>query len=137
TPNPKEIKEFDLRGNLSRRTDVDNNVFTTTYDGLDRVRTSSGPATVTGVTDQQTTTYFYDSSGKTVTNVNALGEKTITTLDAVRRPVSVEIRDASNTLVRKTSTFYALSHNSITVTEGTTNQIVTTQFFDTFGKPVL
>jgi RHS repeat-associated protein len=133
---PREIKQFDRRGNLIGLTDVDNNVFTNTYDDLDRPKTASGAVT-TGGSDQQTTTYVYDNSGKVLTVVDGLGEKNITTSDVVGRPVSVEIRDGSNNRVRWMTNSYTLDHNSVTVTQGTTNVIVTTTFTDTYGKPVI
>jgi RHS repeat-associated protein len=134
--NPKEIKQLDRRGNITTLTDVDNNIFNMTYDGLDRPKTTTGPS-ASPVTDQQTTTNIYDGSGKVLTVVNALGEKTITTSDIAGRPVSVEVRDNANISVRKTTTTYSLDHYSATITQGTSNSIVSTAFTDTYGKPVL
>ena len=69
--------------------------------------------------------------------LNGLGEKTITTSDVVGRPLSVDIRDSSNNRVRYTTNSYSLDHNSVTVTQGTVNPVVTTMFTDTYGKPVI
>jgi RHS repeat-associated protein len=133
---PQEIKQLDRRGNVISHTDVNNNVFTTTYDGLDRPKIASGPSS-TGGSDQQTTTYVYDNSGKVFTLINGLGEKNITTSDVVGRPVSMDIRDSLNNRVRFTTNSYALDHNSMTTTQGSSNSIVTTTFTDTYGKPVI
>jgi len=146
------IAELDRRGNLIRRTDEGGNIFTNFYDGLNRLKVSSGPASVTVsencftpgcgqfVTNilQQSLTYFYDAAGVATTNVNALGEKTTTTVDAIGRPLKVEIRDANNTPVRVVSTSYSTDHNSVTVTNGSgTSAIVTTAFTDNNGQSVL
>ena len=133
---PQEITQLDRRGNVISRTDVDNNIFTSAYDGLDRLKTTTGPS-ASGSSDQQTTTYIYDNSGKVLTVVDGLGEKTITTSDVVGRPVSVDIRDASNNRVRFATNSYPLDHNSVTTTLGSSNSIVTTTFSDTYGKPVI
>ena len=133
---PQEIKLLDRRGNVISLTDVDNNVFTSTYDGLDRLKTATGPG-MTGYSDQQSTTYVYDNCGKVLTVIDGLGEKNITTSDVVGRPVSIEVRDSSNSRVRFTTNSYSLDHNRITTTVGTTNAIVTTTFTDTYGKPVI
>jgi len=133
---PQEVKQLDRRGNLVSHTDVDNNVFTGTFDDLDRPKTTSGPG-MTGNSDQQYTTYVYDNSGKVLTVIDGLGEKDITTSDVVGRPVSMDIRDASNSRVRFTTNSYTLDHNSVTTTQGTSNSIVTTTFTDTYGKPVI
>jgi RHS repeat-associated protein len=136
SPNPQEIKQFDRRGNLISHTDVDGYVFTSTFDGLDRPKITYGPGT-TGSSDEQQTTFVYDSSGKVLTVMNGLGETTVTTSDLVGRPVSVEIRDSSNNRVHYTTNSYSLDHNSVTTTQGTTNAVVTTTFTDTYGKPVI
>lgn len=133
---PRETKAFDRHRNLIALTNVDNNVFITTYDGLNRVKSSTGPAT-TSSSGQQTTTYVFDASGQTATTLNALGEKTISTFDAAGRVLSVEIRNAINTLIRKTTTGYSLDGNSATVVEGTVNTITNVTFTDTYGKVVL
>ena len=134
--NLQEIKQYDRRHNLISHTDVDHNVFASTYDDLDRPKTASGTGT-TGISDQQTTTYTYDNCGKVLTVSDNLGDKTITTSDIVGRPLSVEVRDYYNSRVRFTTNSYSLDHNSITTTTGTSNALVTTTFTDTYGKPVI
>lgn len=133
----QEIDEFDRHGNLVRKTDAQTNIFLTTFDGLNRVKTVTGPAG-TGNAAQQITTNYYDAAGTVVTNANVLGEKTVTTFDAIGRTIQADILSASGALVRRTTTSYAPDFHSQTVTVGTgANAISTTTFTDTFSKPVL
>jgi RHS repeat-associated protein len=139
TPIATEISAYDRRGNLISHTDPDGFVKTTTYDGLDRVKTSSGPAAVPG-SAQQTTTYFYGKSRKTFTTQNALGEQTVTTSDAIDRPMLVQVFAAGTTTnpIRTTSYTYSADHNAVTVTEGTgAGAISKTTYTDTLDRPVL
>lgn len=147
------VSEFDRRGNLVKRTDAGGFVFTNSFDGLDRVKVAAGPPVVTvsqectfipncgnWVTNvlQQKTTYFYDAAGIVTTNVNALGEKTITFADALGRPVKSEIRDTNNVLVRVTTTAYSADHHSVTITNGSgAAAIVSTTYADNDGRTVL
>ncbi len=144
---------MDARGNVVKRTDPNNFVFTNVFDGLDRIRIATGPAIVTVanvginfpltnfVTNilQQMTTYYYDSSGQTLTTSNALGEKTVATSDALGRPTQVAIYNSNGvSSVRVTSTAYSADHQSVSVTNGTgTNSIVTTTYTDNDGHPLL
>jgi RHS repeat-associated protein len=132
-----ETKEFDRRGNLIKLTDVDGYVFTNAYDGLDRIKVAAGPPTVAGVSTQQVTTTLYDGAGVVRQVVNALGERTVTTFDALGRPTSVSVGNAANALVRKTVTLYTPDHHGVTVVDGTTGAITNTSYTDTFNKPVL
>lgn len=147
------VSELDRRGNLVKRTDAGGFVFTNSFDGLNRVKVSAGPAIVTvsqecqfvpncgnWVTNvlQQKTTWFYDAAGIVTTNVNALGEKAITFADVLGRPVKSEIRNTNNVLVRVTTTAYSADHNSVTVTNGTgTEAIVSTTYTDNDGRTLL
>jgi RHS repeat-associated protein len=147
------ITRFDHRGNAVQNTDANGNLYTNLYDGLDRIKIAAGPTivTISGTTNapgpgsglttnilQQIATYVYDGSGKVLTVSNALGEKTVTTIDPIGRPIRVETFSASGTSVRVTTTGYSADHNSVTVTNGTgTNAIVTTTYTDTGGNPVL
>lgn len=133
---PQEIRQYDLRGNLVSFSDADGNVFTSTFDGLNRAKITSGPATVAG-TDQQTTIYDYDASGKVLTEIDGTGNETITTSDAAGRPVSVVVQDNSSHRVRFTTNTYSPDHNTITTTVGTTNPITTVTFSDTYRRPVI
>lgn len=143
------IAEFDRRGNLVKRTDAGGNVFTNSFDGLDRLKITAGPAitnisigfgpfpSTTNVV-RQVTTYTYDNSGKVQTVANALGDKTITTNDALSRPISVEIRNTNNVLVRATTTAYAANHHGVSVTNGSAGSaVVSTAFTDNNGQPLL
>ena len=84
---------FDGRGNQVLRMDELGNPFTTGFDGLDRVKFNAGPLIVNIQTNspggpggggsstniyQQASTNYFDAAGLATTNVNALGESTIT-----------------------------------------------------------
>jgi YD repeat-containing protein len=147
--------QLDRRGNVIAHIDAGQNVFTTTYDGLDRTKITAGPTVVTvsggglgfpgggsGYTTnvlQQSMTYFYDGSGRVLTTTNTLGEKTVTTKDAVGRIVSVQIyAPGSGTPLRVTTTTYTADHHSFTVTQGTgTNEISATTYTDNDGRTLL
>lgn len=153
TPLATNITELDRRGNPIKYTDAAGYVFTTIYDGLNRVKVSAGPPVITVKQDcpfipncgnwvtnvlQQATTNFYDAAGVWFTNVNALGEKTISRFDALGRNTRTEIRAANGTLVRETSTTYSADHHGVTVTNGSgASAIVSTAFTDTDGQSVL
>lgn len=120
---------LDRRDNAIQQIDAGANVFTNLFDGLDRLKIAAGPPVVTSSFDpltgqtttnvlQQCVTNFYDASGLRLTNVNALGEKTITTTDALGRATRVEIRSPSNQLVRETDTIYTPNHSGRMVTQG-------------------
>ncbi|MBP7826889.1 MAG: hypothetical protein KA236_10105 [Verrucomicrobia bacterium] len=143
---------FDRRGNAIVTTDAAGYSFTNTFDGLDRLKSTVGPTTMTIVpsgTDplslnfvtnyaQQLTMRIYDASGKVLTVTNALGDKTISTSDALGRTVKVEVRNASNRLVRVTTTGYSADHHGVTVTNGSgSSAIVSASFTDNSGSPVL
>ena len=132
--NPQEIKQFDRRGNLISHSDVDNNVFTSTFDDLNCPKLTSGPG-MTGNSDQQYTTYVYDNSGKVLTVIDGLGEKNITTSDVVGRPVSVDIRDSFNNRVRFTTNSYTLDHNSVTSTQASSILIRTPPSLTRYESP--
>jgi RHS repeat-associated protein len=150
--------QLDRRGNAIQKVDAGNNVFTTSFDDLDRAKVSAGPAivtvsqssgsgtspglgtNVTYVTNvlQQTSTSFFDAAGRTTTNVNALGESTVNKLDALGRPISELIYSASSSLVREKYFAYSADHNSVTVTDGSgATAISHTTYTDTDGHTVL
>lgn len=132
-----QVKGYDRRGNCISET-IDGATFTNTYDGLDRLKTSTGP-TATGTTAQQMVTYSYpDGEGREVDAANGLGEKTITMRDALGRMESEEVRTAGDVVVRKTSYAYSADHSKVTVTEGSGSGAVVTQHWtDTFGNTTL
>jgi RHS repeat-associated protein len=130
---------YDRRGNLISHTDPDGFTKTATYDGLNRVKTATGPATTAG-SAQQTTTFIYGASSKMLTTQNTLGEKTVTTSDALGRPVLTQVFAAGTTTnpIRTTSYVYSADNNSVTVTEGTgAGAISRTTWTDTIDQPVL
>src|SRR5438876_11321767 len=133
SPLATNITVLDRRGNVMQRVDAAGNSFTNLFDGLDRIKIAAGPAIVStpptnappnpgggsgSTTNQQVVTSFYDSAGLAFTNVNALGEKTITYFDASGRVTRSEVRDAANNLVRQSARAYSADHQSVTVTVG-------------------
>ena len=135
---------MDRRGNVIARADENGNVFTNGFDGLDRPKVAAGPAIVTvtayqlgnppsGPTYystnvlQQASTNFFDVAGRSVTNLNALGEKTVTTFDAIQRQTSRKTYNSGGSLAHETYFGYSPDHNSVTVTNGSgATAIVTT-----------
>ena len=112
-PEATNSVQLDRRGNVIQRVDAGNNVFTTAFDGLDRAKSTAGPAIITvssfvlapgGPTYyttnvlQQVVTSFYDAAGRAVTNLDALGEKTVTKMDALGRTTSTLIYNTSGSL---------------------------------------
>jgi YD repeat-containing protein len=142
--------QLDTRGNVIQRSDLEGNVFTKAFDGLDRVKVAAGPVIATVSLDwdmvhyhtnnsRQLTAYAYDAFGQTVTATNVLGEKIVTTSDALGRPTQVAFY-ASNSVtpLRVTATSYSPDHQSVTVTQGTgAGAIRTTTYCDNDGHPVL
>lgn len=132
-----ESKTYDRRGNVVQESDRESNLFTKSYDKLDRPKTVTGPA-ATASSAQQTSTYTYDGSGKVLILTNALNESTTTTSDVLGRPVLVQTKNAGGTVVRQTSYAYSADHHAATVTEGSgATAIVNTNYTDTFGKTIL
>jgi RHS repeat-associated protein len=150
SPLATNITVLDRRGNVFTRTDAGGNTFTNYFDGLNRLKWSAGPMIVfENPPDlpapggppppiQQTVTNFYDAAGVALTNLNAVGEKTVTLFDALGRTTRTEIRSAANALVRESSTAYRADHHGLTVTNGSgASAIVSTTFTDNNGQPVL
>lgn len=132
-----EIREFDRRGNLTRQTDTEGYVSSKTYDGLNRVKSVTGPGAVPG-SGQQVVTTIYGASGKTLTTSNALVEATVVTSDALGWPVTTQVKSSSGTVIRTTNYAYSADHNAVTVTEGTgAGAISRTIYTDTAGRLVL
>ena len=132
-----EISVYDHRGNLISHTDPEGYVKTTTYDGLNRIKTATGPASIAG-SAQQTTTFVYGASAKTLATQNGLGERIVTTSDALGRPQQTQVLNAGGTAIHTTSYTYSADHNAVTVTEGTgAGAVSRTTWTDTRGRPVL
>ena len=145
--------QVDRRGNVIRRVDAGNNVFTTTFDGLDRAKVTAGPAivTVSSIQDlmgnitgyvtnvlQQVSTNFYAAAGRSLTNVNALGETAVTAMDALGRTTSTKIFSATGGLIREKYFDYSADHNRTTVTDGSgAGAINHTTWTDNDGHSVL
>lgn len=154
TPLATNVSGFDRRGNQILKVDELGNSFTNGFDGLDRIKFAAGPVVSsppptnapgipggggTGyVPIQQTLTNYYDAAGLATTNVNALGESTITYRDVLGRVTDVEIHNAANALVRIATTAYSVDHQSAITTQGSgSTAIVKTIYTDNKGKPVL
>ena len=154
-PEATNSVQLDRRGNAIQRVDACGNVFANTFDGLDRAKAAAGPAIVTVNRYQsgnppsgpyyystnllqQAVTNYYDAAGRAVTNINALGEQTINTMDALGRPTSTVIYSASGVLVREKYFSYSPDHNSVTVRDGSgASAISHTTWTDTDGHTVL
>ncbi len=143
------ITELDRRGNSVRTVDAAGNAFTNLFDGLNRLKFAMGPRTIftnpPGLPQigdppppiQQAITNFYDASGVVVTNVNALGEKSITYLDAIGRPTRSEIR-STNALIREVNYAYTPNHHGAFTTNGSgANTIASATYTDNDGHAVL
>jgi len=147
--------QLDRRGNIIQQIDAGNNVFTATFDGLDRPKVAAGPAIVTVTKQQdgmdpnspvvyvtnvmqQTSSTFYDAAGRVITNINALGEKAVAMSDSIGRPVGAKIFGASGTLANESYTSYSADHNGVTTTNGSgASAIVNTVYTDNAGHNVL
>ena len=130
---------YDRRGNLITNVTAEGGVFFNTYDGLDRVKISGGPA-ANGSSGQQISYNYYDKAGTSVTNVDSVGRETIVTYDATERPLSSTTYDLNNggAVVALQTTSYSADNHSVTVTTGYgTNPISSTTFLDSYHKPVL
>ena len=154
-PEETNSTQLDRRGNVVQQVDAGGNIFTAAYDGLDRAKVSTGPTIVTVTAYQngnppsgpfyyhtnflqQVVTNFYDAAGRVLTNVNAIGESTITTMDALGRTTGTQIYNASGKLAREEYLAYSADHNSVTVTNGSgANAISQTTWTDPDGRTLL
>ncbi len=145
---------FDRRGNVILTVDAAGNGFTNFFDGLDRVKTSSGPTivSISGSTNvpgpggglftnivQQIVTNFYDNAGVFFTNVNALGEKTVTIRDALNRTTNVSVYATNGGAPVRVHQFtYTSDQRFVTTWEGTgTNAVPTLTGLDNDGRTVV
>lgn len=135
--NYAESMVFDRRGNLVLHTNFAGAVFTNFYDGLNRLKESRGPVTISGISTQQISTVSYDAAGIWTTNINNLGERTVSKSDALDRPVQFGVYTSANQLVRQLTMSFSADHNSVTVTSGTQMPVSMTVATDTLGMPVV
>lgn len=105
-------------GRQSRSAAEEGNTFTTTYDDLNRVKTSTGPA-ASGSSAQQTVSHAYGLGGSWETITDALGEKTTTLFDAMQRPTLQMVNAANGTNVSSTGYWYSPDYQSVTTTDYT------------------
>jgi RHS repeat-associated protein len=139
-----ESETFDRRGNVISKTDLAGNTFSTTYDALNRVKSVTGPPAASpsglGSTAQQTTTYSYDAAGMNQIVKNALGEQTVTSFDALERPIQVISYNSGGSVATDTFYTYSPDHQSMTVTRGSGangTPITDTIYTDTYDHQVL
>ena len=143
-----EVQGFDRRGNLILKVDLKGNSFTTTYDALNRIKTSTGPTggtpSGTGSTAQQSVYHKYDSAGITEIITNGLGEQSVTTFDALKRPTLVSLYNSDGTVSINTSYVYSPNNQSVTTIVGSGASggpngasVSNTIYTDTFGKQIL
>ena len=151
-PEATNSVQQDRRGNAVQLTDAGFNTFNSTYDGLNRAKTTAGPATtnitetgmspgnltyITNVT-QHVLSYFYDAAGRFIIASNALGQITVNQFDAMGRPLSKKDYNSTGALVHQTYTSYSADNNSVTVTNGLgADAVVNTSWIDTDGHAVL
>jgi RHS repeat-associated protein len=137
SPIKTQVKVFDRRGNCISET-ADGHTFTKTYDGLNRLKTATGPG-ATATSAQQTASYAYpDAAGREERVTNGLNETTTTLRDALGRVESVEVRDAANTLVSVRTYAYSPDHAKVTETAGSgAGAIVTETWSDHAGQPAV
>ncbi len=151
TPLATNITELDRRGNLFRRVDALGFAFTNVFDGLDRLKRTAGPIISFDPPPgspgfpgsppppmQEAVTNYFDAFGIATTNINALGDKSITYTDALGRITRSEVRDKNNNLVLENSTAYAVNHHSVTTTNGAgASAIIATTYTDNAGRTLL
>lgn len=127
-----EITITDRRGNVASKKDIEDNVFATTYDKLDRVKIEIGPP-ATASTAQRSKTYIYDAAGKTLIVKDGANRPTTTTFDSLSRPTRVDVNGE-----RVTTFVYSANHHKTTIKQGEgTDAITTEKWTDTFGAEVL
>ena len=132
-----ESETSDRRGNVTSKTDVSGFTFVSSYDGLNRVKTTSGPPTA-GTSARQLSVHTYDAAGQMQTVTNGKGERTVTDFDTLARPTLVSVFNSNGTAASNTSYFYSADHQSVTTTVGTgTGAISDTTYTNTYNQPVL
>lgn len=137
SPIKTQVKVHDRRGNCISES-ADGHTFTKTYDALNRLKSATGPGS-TATSAQQTATYSYpDAAGREERVTNGLNETTTTLRDALGRVESVEVRDASNTLVSVRTYAYSPDHTKVTETAGSgPGAIITETWSDNSGQPAV
>jgi RHS repeat-associated protein len=132
-----ESQTRDRRGNVVSATNAEGHTFVSTYDDLNRVKTSQGPAAGPG-SGRESLEYIYDAAGKTTIVRDALGHGTVTTRDALGRTVLVERKDQHGTVVHRRAFEYSADHHAVTTVEGAQGSpLRTTVYTDTEGREVL
>ena len=134
-PLSKETQTFDRRGNTVATMDAAGFTTSTTFDGLNRVKSFTGPVAGNGSAQQQIV-HTYDSAGALDIATNAAGESTVTNYDGLHRPVQITSNNASGQTVRRREYNYSPDHHSVTSIDDTSTNVTTT-FTDIQGNPVL
>ncbi len=133
----RETFQYDRRGNLISHTDLENNIFTTEFDDLDRPKVVTGPAP--GASDAaKVQRFFYDNCGDLIRVENNLDESTVKTYDALHRLIREDRLDASQTLVQRVTSRYSADHHSVITEIGSgSDLLVSTEYSDLSGLPLL
>jgi len=148
------VSGVDRRRNPILSIDAAGNSFTNVYDGLNRLKLAAGPVITTVIQQsgmspggpytyhtnllQHQTLNSFDAAGLAVTNVNALGETTVTLSDVLGRTTSTRVFSSSGSLVREKYFACSGDHTSVTVTDGSgANAISHTTWTDDDGHAVL
>ncbi len=130
--NPTVTTVTDKRGNVISSTDMGGKTFTTQYDGLNRVKRTFGPATSNQLIEE----YSYVPQTRFSTVTNQAGEKVVTKVDALGRPVLTQIFDGA-VEVERVGHEYSADFYSSTTWRGNPKQAETTTWFNTYGQPVI
>ena len=141
-PSPS-VTTTDRRGNVVEAVDGFGSTVVTTYDHLGRALTVSqpykGPAPDPLPLASRA---IYSAAGTETRSFNGKDEETRTELDALGRPVLVQVfAPGSTTPLRQTSYAYSADHARVTTTLGgqdsSAPKIVSHSFTDHAGKPVI
>jgi|GEM_PF-3220509 len=132
----QEITVSDILGRVTNTTDALGNTTVSTYDGVDRIRTWTGPV-ATASSAQQTLTYGYDPVSGIDSVTNGVGYKVSKRHDFLGRPVSVTSQvTVDGVLTNRTINYsYGFGQHSVTVSE--TGAPSTTTWADNSGMPVV
>ena len=132
-----ESETHDAHGNIVAWTDRDGNNFTSTFDALGRIKTSSGPA-VSSQSQAQSAFHVYDAQRACETIYNALNESSTTFYDALGRPTLNTFFNSDGSVAKNKAYWYSADHQSVTTFDGTgANVIATTRVTDLQNRPVI
>ncbi|MFI0347503.1 MAG: hypothetical protein ACH346_01840, partial [Chthoniobacterales bacterium] len=132
----QEIKQYDGRGNLIAYTDLANNTFTKTYDGLNRVKSEKSPHDSNS--SEKETFYIYNNLLNSQDVINGKGERTLIFLDALQRPIWRGSYNQGGKLALEESDWYGPDHHSHIHYQGNGQEAIeTTTYLDEASRPVI